>query len=99
MVVDSEPAGGCTHWDFTDMDPFVLDYWNATGGDHIMGFCTAPTWLYSPESYLYTDDASTPWYIREYCRRDVATSPGAKLLTRLVVPGTGTTSEPHLRSI
>ncbi len=53
-----------TYWHFSDMDSQLLSFWQAFQGDEsepIVGFCTAPSWLYDGKDYTFVDDAATWW--------------------------------------
>jgi hypothetical protein len=68
LAVQARCADGQQHtyWDFTDMDSQFLSFWEAFRGndsDVIVGFCTAPSWMYDNSSYDYVDDASTWWCV------------------------------------
>jgi hypothetical protein len=46
------------------MDQQLLSFWRAFQGDGsepIIGFCTAPSWLYDDKDYTFADDAATWW--------------------------------------
>ena len=61
----ADDAARHTSWDFSYMDAFFSDWWAAANGgasSPIVGWCTAPTWLYDATSYAFADNASTPWY-------------------------------------
>jgi hypothetical protein len=53
-----------TYWNFADMDQQFLAFWGAFQGETsepIVGFCTAPSWMYDSKNYTFVDDPSTWW--------------------------------------
>ena len=53
-----------TYWNFTLLDQFASDFWNAVDGDHsepIPNWSTQPTWLYSPSDYNWNANPDSPW--------------------------------------
>ncbi len=61
QCADGQPH---TYWDFRDMDQQFFNFWRAFQGETsepIVGFCTAPSWLYNDTDYTFADDAATWW--------------------------------------
>ncbi len=59
------PAGGKTSWDFTDIDPFTLDFLEATRGHSVMlNFSTIPPWMFKTDQpAVYPQDPDEPtWF-------------------------------------
>lgn len=71
----SNASAGHTYYNFTVLDSFVGDFWGAVVGDAsapILSLSTAPTWLYSPDSYAYPQNASVWDYGYEQGKAPVA---------------------------
>lgn len=54
-----------TYWNFTLLDQFLSDFWDAVDGNSsapIINFSTEPTWLYDPNDYSWPGNADTPNY-------------------------------------
>jgi len=52
------PTSGNTSWDFSLMDPIVLDFLDATSGhDSVLSFCTIPQWMFqTTDKVTYPND-------------------------------------------
>jgi hypothetical protein len=52
------PSNGNATWDFSLMDPIVLDFLDATSGhDPVLNFCTIPQWMFQTTNKVpYPDD-------------------------------------------
>lgn len=52
------PRQGKTSWDFTLVDPIVIDFMDATAGHPVvMDFATTPQWMFKTEKHHYPDTA------------------------------------------
>ncbi len=56
------PADGKTSWNFTSIDPFTLDFLNATQGHPVMlNFSTIPPWMFKADRFVpYPDNPDQP---------------------------------------
>ena len=54
-----------TYWNFTLLDQFLSDFWDAVDGNSsapIINFSTEPSWLYDPNDYSWPANADAPNY-------------------------------------
>jgi hypothetical protein len=62
------PADGKTSWDFSDIDPFAIDFLEATKDHPVMfNFSTIPPWMFKTEQPVsYPEDPDQPtWFYQQ----------------------------------